>query len=130
MNEIAIKTFTTADAFQSFSANFLNNEICTRWLINRLHPDGAVCPHCQTKIIDETTLDNFANMSRCKCKSCNKWFSATVGTILHNAHLEPAEVYLLAVLLELKIDIKTIAKILGVHPGSIKNWKMKFEVCG
>src|SRR4051794_12409810 len=51
-------------------------------------PEGALCPHCQskavTKLAGKTTRPG---LYKCKNKPCRKQFTVTVGTIFEDTHL-------------------------------------------
>lgn len=124
----AIKTFSTNGALQTFNADFFAEDVCQAWILKALHPDGAYCPRCGQRIEDEITLKNFWMMLRCKCKSCQKWFTATVGTILHNSQLTMRQSFALAVLMALGLTNKQIAGIIGIHPDSVRFWRMRLKL--
>jgi transposase-like protein len=49
-------------------------------------PDGAVCPHCESKKV--TYLNGKATRAGVyKCKDCRKQFTVTVNTIFHRSHI-------------------------------------------
>lgn len=51
-------------------------------------PDGAVCPHCESK--DVTRLGGEAHrkgLFKCKAKACRKQFTVTVGTIFQGSKI-------------------------------------------
>lgn len=127
--EVTIKTkhFKPSEALNECNADFFSEDRCREWILKKLHPEGAYCPFCRNKITDETTLKNFWTLKRCVCKNCNKWFSATYNTIIHGSHLTMAQAFALAVFLALGIDNKQIAKIIGIHPESVRIWRSKFN---
>lgn len=122
-----IKSFSAAEVLQSLTAKYFNEEACRQWILETLHPDGAYCPACKNKITDDITRNNFSAMRRCKCKHCGKWFSATVGTILHNSQLSMRQAFALAVLISLGLGNKQIAKIIGIHPDSVRLWRLRLN---
>ena len=69
--------FTPAEAVEAFSALFLDEKVCTLWVLKRLHPEGARCPECKAAVGYDD--GNFWEMKRCHCKECGKWFTATTG---------------------------------------------------
>lgn len=120
------KFFKVSEILEVFNAEFLDEARCTEWILKRLHPEGAYCPACKSKIEDEITLNNFWWLRRCKCKYCNKWFSAYSNTFLSNSHLSPQQAVLLAVLIAQAVPLKVIAKILEIHPDTVRLWQKRF----
>jgi len=125
--ERKVLLFSPSEALKAFCVDFLSQEKITAWVLARLHPAGAHCPECKTKITDQTTLNNFYVLRRCKCKSCNAWFSALKGTALHHAGLDVSEIFLIAIFSEMKVKVKTIAGVLECHADTVKLWQAKFK---
>ncbi len=125
--ERKVLLFSPSEALKAFCVDFLSQEKITAWVLERLHPTGPHCPLCNSKITDKTTLNNFYVLRRCKCKSCNAWFSALKGTALHHAGLDVSEIFLIAVFSEMKVEVKTIAGVLKCHADTVKMWKSKFK---
>lgn len=123
-----VKSFSPEKALEALSANFFREDACRDWLLKTLHPDGAHCPGCGTRLEDKKSVHNFWNLRRCECKVCKKWFSATSGTILHGAQLNMRQTFLLIFLLSLGIDDRKIAEICGISSGTVRLWRMRFSV--
>jgi transposase-like protein len=60
-------------------------------------PDGPVCPECGQLTIARKSEPNQAD--RLQCWSCKRSFSATVGTIFHNSHIDLRRWFLLIALM-------------------------------
>lgn len=114
--------FKISDAVGVFDAGFLDSLRCREWVLNRLHPEGVCCPDCRTDI-----TEGLSPFDRRRCKKCGKWFTALTGTFLHGAQLDTEQVFLLAVLSGLCVDKKEIARIIGIHPDSVRLWQTKFR---
>lgn len=113
-------------ALEYFCERFLRDEASDKIITSFLHPAAdAVCPYCQTPI-SARALKSFNSLKRCVCKSCGKWFSATTGTLLQGCH-NPRAVFLIAIFIALKTDVKQIAQLLNMHPTSIQQWQKKFR---
>ncbi|MBI3582397.1 MAG: hypothetical protein HY096_00420 [Nitrospinae bacterium] len=125
---INVKGFTVDELFKFFNASFLNEEVCREWILRRLYPDTVKCPACKSIIVDATTLKNFWELKRCRCKNCKKWFSAKVGTIFDNGQMIMSEIAMLAIFLYLKVPYKVIAEKLNMHPVSVSMWEKKFRM--
>jgi transposase-like protein len=127
LEQASIKSFLPADSLKAFNDTVLSEDACRRWFLGKLHPDGINCPRCKKEITSGTTVKNFWSMKRCLCNHCGKRFLATDGTILHKSRLSMTQVFALAILLALGIDNKSIAGIIGIHPDSVRLWRMRFD---
>jgi len=121
------KVLSPAECLREFSADSLSWANVGRWVIDQLHPSGQRCPHCQEELVDETRLEHWYECERIECKGCGRFFTSLTGTMLQSSQLDPREVYLLAVLSELKIPREQIASILSVHKDTVRNWQAKFQ---
>ena len=65
-----------------FAAQFHNDEVCLKYLIESRWPDGFICPHC-----DHTGGWWLAKYKRFECTTCHKQVSPLAGTLLHRSHL-------------------------------------------
>ncbi len=122
-----IRAFTTKQALSALSVKFFSDYECRGWIIKNLHPEGAFCPGCRKEILDETTLSNYWNGRRCKCKSCGKWFSAFSGTFLQECQMDERKIFILAILTELNLHKNEIARILDINPATVRIWQGKFK---
>jgi transposase-like protein len=60
-------------------------------------PDGPICPNCGADTVARKSEPNQAD--RLQCWSCERSFSATVGTIFHNSHVDLQRWFLLIALM-------------------------------
>lgn len=60
-------------------------------------PDGPVCPYCGSNTVARKAEVRQAD--RLQCWSCERGFSATVGTIFHRSHIDLQRWYLLIALM-------------------------------
>lgn len=60
-------------------------------------PKGPICPNCGADTVARKAEPNQAD--RLQCWSCERSFSATVGTIFHNSHIDLQRWYLLIALM-------------------------------
>jgi transposase-like protein len=66
--------------------NYLDNDDkCTEYLVNLRWEKMKYCPYCKSTKISKHTEQN--RRSRLQCSNCNKSFSPTVNTVMHNTHL-------------------------------------------
>ena len=122
-----ISSLTAGECLKVFSADMLAWHEAGRWMIDRLHPAGKVCPHCRAELLDDKRLERWYQCERIQCKDCGRFFTSLTGTILQSSQLDPREVYLLAVLSELDVPAAKIAAVIDVHKDTVRSWQQKFQ---
>lgn len=118
---------TPSAALETMSAGFLDEIMCRQWILERLHPGGAICPGCSIKIEGEKQLQRFWSGERLKCRVCGKFFTAITGTLFAGCHLTFPEMFLMMLLLGTCFKDKFIAEKLKVSQESIRLWRSKFK---
>jgi transposase-like protein len=121
------KLFTLVQAGESFGLDMVKFEDCARWIIARLHPDGASCPHCSAAICGDSRLEKWYLFEQLRCPECRTKFTAATGTHINGSKLEIREIYLVAVLSHLGVPSPKIASTLRVHVDTVTNWLSKFR---
>lgn len=117
--------FTTRQALVYFDPDFFDEDACREWVISRLHPGGAFCPGCGLKLDNDK---RFRGGKRCHCGRCGRMFTAKSGTFLEGMHLDFAQVYALALLIELGHSPAVIAPMVGVSSDTVRLWQKKFRM--
>ena len=112
---------------ESFTVELFDERVCREWILNKLHPEGASCPGCGKPILSAKCLQNFWNLKRVFCKDCKKIFTALTGTMLNGIQMDLRTLFVMAVFLQLGADRKVIAKLLKIHPETVRFWEMKFK---
>lgn len=130
-----INGFTLAKALDIFDVRDLDATKVRGWVYAQLHPTGfPSCPACDEYIKSDRSLATYIDGGRVCCSACKKFFTNRTNTILHGSQLTFEQVYLIAVLsafaFRTSADPATarseIARIIGLHPDSIKNWQKIF----
>ena len=70
----------------------LDDNICTRWLEQHLHPDGLTCPHCghaERRLF--RVQDHFPAY---RGRACDGYYTLLTGTIFANTRQRPATLVL------------------------------------
>lgn len=118
--------FSPADALRVFCADFLDADRCAAVVMERLHGDSADCPRCGEPLSDARRR-TFRAWGRVMCAKCNKWFSATTGTHYCSAKISPSQLVLMSYLLGIGVEAGIIATAVGVEPGTVQYWRLKFQ---
>lgn len=77
--------------------HFPNKQAATAHLERVRWPDGPICPQCGADTVARKAEPHQAD--RLQCWSCERSFSATVGTIFHNSHIDLQRWFLLIALM-------------------------------
>ena len=112
---------------ENFTVELFDERVCREWILNKLHPEGASCPGCGKPILSAKCLQNFWNLKRVFCKDCKKIFTALTGTMLNGIQMDLRTLFVMAVFWQLGADKKVIAKLLKIHPETVRFWEMKFK---
>ncbi|MFQ5481026.1 MAG: MJ0042-type zinc finger domain-containing protein [Thermodesulfobacteriota bacterium] len=119
-----------ASVAAAFSPASLDEHVCRLWLLSSLHPAGAVCPSCDSRL-DVSQSRRFWAGKKLRCKTCGAWFTALTGTPLSGSKLDYRQVYLLAVLTEfmaMELTPARVAEIIGVSADTVRFWIKKFRL--
>lgn len=114
------------DVVREFCAGFLDEAVCRQWIIERLHPGGAICPECGKELSDKCQ-ERFWNNERIKCKYCGKWFTALTGTMFQGIHMDFRAIIILALFLGMNQAASTVACFIGGNENTVRSWRSKFE---
>lgn len=125
--QVVAESFPKAAA-TAFHAGLLCRDECLELVAGRLHPEGPACPKCGTAIDSAAARKRWQQFERLQCSDCGKWFTATTGTWLVGAKLDPRQVFLLAALLELCVDPDLVARAVGVSLVTVRYWRDKFRI--
>ena len=80
--------------FKITEPHFLDADVAREYLEAKRWPDGAVCPHCgvigeatKLEVRTDSKKGTHARKGVWKCRSCEKQFSVTIGTIFEASHI-------------------------------------------
>ncbi len=113
---------------ENFTVELFDERVCMEWILNKLHPEGASCPRCEKRILSAKCLQNFWSLKRVFCKDCKKIFTALTGTVLNGVQIDLRTLFVMAVFMQLGVDRKVIAKLLKIHPETVRSWETRFKV--
>ncbi|WP_316348502.1 hypothetical protein [Desulfuromonas acetoxidans] len=124
-NQVAVGNTITDSARAAFAADCLRRDVCLAWLAGQLHPAGGRCPECGAAVPDRQ-INRWRSFGRLECCECGRWFSAASGTWMAGAKLAPNQVFVLAVLLSMDVDVALIASAIGASEVTVRFWRDKF----
>ncbi len=123
------RLFDPAKASAAFGADFLDTDRCRAFVLEQIHQGAARCPECGAELQGKRR-ETFLAWGRVNCPTCGKWFTATTGTALHKAKLDPRQLVLVAYLLAVGVDLAAIAAAAGVDQETVRVWRLKFQALG
>jgi transposase-like protein len=92
-------------------------------------PKGPTCPYCGCDTV--ARHNEAARRDRLQCWSCNRSFSATVGTIFHNSHVELQRWFLLiALMLNAKKGLSAMQAARDLDMRRPTVWSMMHRIRG
>jgi hypothetical protein len=118
--------FTTADVAEIFGPNFLDGDVCRRWVLRRLHPAGGFCPGCGSGV-DGSSAGRFWMWKAITCRRCGKEFTARTGTILAGKNLSYREIVLMGWMMADGKTNSEIAGVIGCNRETIRLWRHLWE---
>lgn len=71
----------------------LDDNICTCWLEQHLHPDGLTCPHCGHA--ERRLFRVQGHFPAYRCRACDGYYTLLTGTIFAKTRQRPATLVLL-----------------------------------
>ncbi len=104
--------------------NFQNEKDCHNYLIGLRWPDGIKCVYCQGNEIYRRSYGNGL-----KCRTCNKSFTVTVGTIFHASKLPLSKWFLaIAQILAAKKGISSLQLSRTIDVNKNTAWYMQQRI--
>jgi transposase-like protein len=92
-------------------------------------PKGPICPNCGADTVSRKREPNQAD--RLQCWSCERSFSATVGTIFHNSHIDLQRWFLLiALMLNAKKGLSAMQAARDLEMRRPTVWSMMHRIRG
>jgi len=105
---------------------FPTPEAATAHLEKVRWPEGPICPYCGAAT---AARHNETGRSRWQCWTCKKSFSATVGTIFHNSHIDLQRWFLLiALMLNAKKGLSAMQAALDLEMRRPTVWSMMHRI--
>jgi transposase-like protein len=74
-------------------SELLDDEACTRWLEQHLHPEGLSCPHCHGQ--QRRIVRRQGPFTGYRCQACDRYYTLLSGTIFAKTRQSPARLVLL-----------------------------------
>ena len=119
--------FTSSEAWQGFTLDFLDDDICRHWILTHLHRTGAACPHCRQKVQGEKNLNRFWLNMRIRCTQCSRYYRASSKTFLERAEKDYRWLFFIAAMIGAGVSDRQIAERLDADPQTVKKYRRIFE---
>lgn len=74
-------------------ADLFDDSLCLLWLERHLHPDGFVCPHCQST--NRRLFRRQGHYPAYRCRDCDGYYTLLSGTVFEASRKRPAVLVLL-----------------------------------
>src|ERR1044072_2645205 len=111
------------DLFSVYKS-FQSEKDCHNYLIGLRWPDGVKCVYCTSEKIYRRSYGNWL-----KCRTCNKSFTVTVGTIFHGSKLPLVKWFLaIAQILAAKKGISSLQLARTIHVNRKTAWYMQYRI--
>lgn len=111
----------------------ISRDAAWMWIVRRFLLSagllGPCCPSCGARITSEKALRSFFGLRRTYCKSCDKVFTPTAGTPIHETSWVPEEFWELMILHLAGRRPVEIAQHLGKSAGTVREMLDKVELC-
>ena len=118
------------EALAGFDVDWLNERVCTRWVLDTLMPHGPSCPSCGNPITRPRQVESWYALRRVRCGQCGLFCTATSGTFLHGAGIEVREYLVIVLLVGLGVEVSEIARLLGRSRDTITIWSLGIKAWG
>lgn len=122
------KTLTAPEILEAFGPEFLDPDFCRWWVLNRLNPNGAVCPACGAAL-QGRPVDRFFQGKQITCPACGRKFTAKTGTVFNGIKADFREALFFCFALESGRPMSWVAaRLPGVELRTLYSYKEIFNV--
>lgn len=115
------------DALADFGPQFLDEDFCRRWLLDRIFRNGIKCPHCGYPVEGRQLFYYYRATRQNICNKCRRKFSTLKGSIFHSTKLSFADLVLIAFLAALGETPEEIAARIRRQPQAVQVALGKFH---
>ncbi len=120
--------FSLGDVWEGFNWRWLDLDVCRRWVLERLYPDGPRCPYCGGPVREGAATAAWWRCKRVCCHLCGRWYRATKGTFLHHAIIDIRQVLVLAWAYNLGASAAQAAALAGVDHKTARLWRVRLTI--
>ncbi len=87
-----------------------------------------LCPHCNS--IEVIIWGNYRSGKRYMCKNCNRTFTSTTGTVIHNLHEKAKFIQFVSVMFNGDFQtIKSTSEQFGISQKTSIEWRHRLLIC-
>lgn len=113
---------------KEFSAAFLDQDYCTKWVIKKLHHDSIHCAWCGYSIEDISRTLRFYEGKKIRCPHCSRYSTGLTGTFLSGTNLTYQKIVLMLLLLACLDSNQAVASLVNQSAVTVRAWRRKFEL--
>jgi len=106
----------------------IGREPAWSWIVGQFLPAGPSCPGCRAPIETGKALASFFQLRRTYCKECDRVFTPTAGSPIHETSWQPEEFLKLMILSLAGRTPVEIAQHLGKSAATVRDMLAKVEL--
>lgn len=120
------KNITIKQVVDDMTPDFLDADFCRQWLLNRVHPEGPVCPWCGAEI-QGRAAGRFWELKKIECPACGRKFTARTNTELSGLKLDERGLVLFCLLVGAGFPLSWIAKRFNISIRALYMYRDRFQ---
>lgn len=122
------KTINAHEIMTAMTPDFLDRDFCSRWALNRLHPNGPACPWCG-RFLEARAVERFFEMKQITCPACERKFTGKTGTVFNGIKADFREALFLCFALESGRSMQWVKeRFPGLEKRTLYTYKEIFNV--
>jgi transposase-like protein len=98
------------------------------WIVEKFIATGPHCPWCKESVRTDRAISSFFELRRTWCKECERTFTPTVGTPIHETSWQPEEFLQFMILSLSGRSSVEIAQHLGKSASTVRDMLAKVEL--
>jgi hypothetical protein len=99
-----------------------------RWIVSTFLTDGPRCPICGSPVTSDRSVASFFELKKTWCGKCEKSFTPTINTPIHETSWKPEEFLKFQILTLAGRSPTEIAKHLGKSRAAVRDMAAKVEL--
>lgn len=121
-----VSSLKAGNIFKVFTPAFLDEDYCRKWVIDRLHPGGILCPECG-KPLREQRQEAIHRGDKTACYECGKQFTALTGSVFSGYRSDYRTIFFTLFLIGAGFSTNEIMVKTGISRTSISRYRKIFS---